>query len=107
MPGWWVQLCKPIEPLLPKIAEPAKPPKIRLRAVYVFGVLLFYLVASKTPLYGIRASSTQDPLSFYRVMLASNRGTLMELGISPIVTSGMIMQMLAGAKVITVDQSKK
>ena len=27
-------------------------------------------------------------------------GTLMELGISPIVTSGLIMQLLAGAKLI-------
>lgn len=38
-----------------------------------------------------------------RVILASNRGTLMELGISPIVTSGMIMQLLAGANLIEVD----
>jgi protein transport protein SEC61 subunit alpha len=37
------------------------------------------------------------------VILASNRGTLMELGISPIVTSGMIMQLLAGANLIDVD----
>ena len=28
----------------------------------------------------------------------------MELGISPIVTSGMIMQLLAGTKIIEVDQ---
>jgi protein transport protein SEC61 subunit alpha len=42
-----------------------------------------------------------------RVILASNRGTLMELGISPIVTSGMIMQLLAGAKIIEVDQGLK
>merc|ERR1719262_2045110 len=42
-----------------------------------------------------------------RVILASNRGTLMELGISPIVTSGMVMQLLAGAKIIEVDQSLK
>lgn len=34
---------------------------------------------------------------------ASNKGTLMELGISPIITSGMIMQLLAGAKIIDVD----
>ena len=34
-----------------------------------------------------------------RVILASNRGTLMELGISPIITSGMVMQLLAGSKV--------
>ena len=39
-----------------------------------------------------------------RVILASNRGTLMELGISPIVTSGMIMQLLAGSKLIEVDK---
>jgi protein transport protein SEC61 subunit alpha len=40
-----------------------------------------------------------------RVILASNRGSLMELGISPLVTSSMIMQMLSGAKLIKVDQS--
>ncbi|KAG8855538.1 translocon subunit [Serendipita sp. 411] len=35
--------------------------------------------------------------------MASNRGTLMELGITPIITSGMIMQLLAGANLIEVD----
>jgi len=38
-----------------------------------------------------------------RVILASNRGTLMELGISPMVTASMIMQLLAGSKLIDVD----
>jgi protein transport protein SEC61 subunit alpha len=42
-----------------------------------------------------------------RVILASNRGTLMELGISPLVTSSMIMQVLAGTKIIEVDQTLK
>ena len=42
-----------------------------------------------------------------RVILASNRGTLMELGISPIVTSGMVMQLLAEAKIIEIDQNSK
>lgn len=42
-----------------------------------------------------------------RAILASNRGTLMELGISPIVTASMIMQLLSGAKLIKVDQSNK
>jgi protein transport protein SEC61 subunit alpha len=34
-------------------------------------------------------------------------GTLMELGISPIITLGMIMQLLAGANLIDVDSSLK
>eukprot|EP01105_Mastigella_eilhardi_P009823 TRINITY_DN2299_c1_g1_i2.p1 TRINITY_DN2299_c1_g1~~TRINITY_DN2299_c1_g1_i2.p1 ORF type:complete len:410 (-),score=108.32 TRINITY_DN2299_c1_g1_i2:75-1304(-) len=42
-----------------------------------------------------------------RVVMASNRGTLMELGISPIVTSSLVMQLLAGSKIIQVDQSSK
>ncbi|CAM6000247.1 unnamed protein product [Sphagnum balticum] len=42
-----------------------------------------------------------------RAILASNRGTLMELGISPIVTASMIMQLLNGAKLIKVDQNVK
>jgi len=41
------------------------------------------------------------------VILASNKGTLMELGISPIVTSGLVMQLLAGSKIIDVDQGTK
>ena len=40
------------------------------------------------------SSDSADPFYWIRVILASNRGTLMELGISPIVTSGLIMQVI-------------
>merc|ERR1719182_1287673 len=53
------------------------------------------------------SNKSADPFYWMRVILASNRGTLMELGISPIVTSGMVMQLLAGSKLIEVDQSLK
>jgi protein transport protein SEC61 subunit alpha len=65
------------------------------------------LICCQIPLYGIYKSSGSDPLYWLRVILASNRGTLMELGISPIVTSGMIMQLLAGSKLIDVDKKLK
>jgi protein transport protein SEC61 subunit alpha len=69
--------------------------------------LLIFLVCCQIPLYGIRTAKNADPFYWVRVILASNRGTLMELGISPIVTSGMVMQLLAGSKIIEVDQTKK
>lgn len=65
--------------------------------------LLIFLVCSQVPLYGIVSSDSSDPLYWTRVIMASNRGTLMELGITPIITSGMIMQLLAGANLIEVD----
>lgn len=67
--------------------------------------LFIFLVCSQIPLYGIMSSDSADPLYWMRVIMASNRGTLMELGITPIVTSGMIMQLLAGSKLIEVDYS--
>ena len=53
------------------------------------------------------SSESADPFYWIRVILASNRGTLMELGISPIVTSGLIMQLLAGAKIIEIGDTPK
>src|ERR1700761_251415 len=41
------------------------------------------------------------------MMMASNRGTLMELGISPIISSGMVFQLLAGTHLIDVNLDLK
>ena len=65
--------------------------------------LFIFLVCCQIPLYGVRTSAANDPFYFMRVILASNRGTLMELGISPIITSSMVMQLLHGSKIIEVD----
>ena len=69
--------------------------------------LFIFLVCCQIPLYGIVSSDSADPFYWMRVILASNRGTLMELGISPIVTSGLVMQLLAGSHIIEVDQGLK
>ena len=41
------------------------------------------------------------------IIIIVTRGTLMELGISPIVTSGLVMQLLAGSRIIEVNQAIK
>jgi protein transport protein SEC61 subunit alpha len=41
------------------------------------------------------------------MMMASNRGTLMELGITPIISSGMVFQLLAGTHLIDVNLDLK
>jgi protein transport protein SEC61 subunit alpha len=52
-----------------------------------------------------KRNTGSDPFYWMRVILASNRGTLMELGISPIVSAGMIIQLLTGLKIIDCDTS--
>ncbi|MBS7637849.1 preprotein translocase subunit SecY, partial [Candidatus Bathyarchaeota archaeon] len=54
---------------------------------------------------GVSMGPESSAMLTYRVIFASTRGTLMELGIGPIVTAGLIIQLLAGARMIEVDFS--
>ncbi|KAK0551973.1 translocon subunit [Tilletia horrida] len=102
-----IDLVKPFLGILPEVAAPERKVPFQSRVAWTAIVLGIFLVSSQIPLYGIMASDSSDPLYWMRVILASNRGTLMELGISPIITSGMIMQLLAGAQLVEVDFSLK
>ncbi|KAF7426461.1 translocon subunit [Pleurotus ostreatus] len=103
----FLNLVHPFLPILPEVSDPERKAPFNQKILWTAVTLLIFLVCSQVPLYGIMSSDSSDPLYWMRVILASNRGTLMELGISPIITSGMIMQLLAGANLIDVDFSLK
>ncbi|CAD2222760.1 protein transport protein SEC61 subunit alpha [Angomonas deanei] len=69
--------------------------------------LFIFLVSSQVPVYGARPGNSSDPFYWMRVVLASNKGTLMELGISPMVTASLIMELLVGVGFIEVDNNNK
>ena len=103
----FIYLIKPLMGLVPEIRKPTKEISKEQKFYWTAVTLFIFLICSQIPLYGIYKSEGSDPLHWMRVILASNRGTLMELGISPLVTSSMIMQVLAGTRIIEVDQSLK
>lgn len=103
----FLNLVRPFLPILPEVSSPDRKVPFNQKVLWTAVTLLIFLVCSQVPLYGIMSSESADPLYWMRVILASNRGTLMELGITPIVTSGMIMQLLAGANLVEVDFSLK
>jgi protein transport protein SEC61 subunit alpha len=93
--------------MLPEVAQPDRKIPFREKALWTMVTLFIFLVCCQIPLYGTAPSNSSDPFYWMRVILASNRGTLMELGISPIITSGLIMQLLAGSRIIEVNQNIK
>jgi len=103
----FLNLVKPIMCVLPEISQPEHKIPFKEKILWTIITLFIFLVCCQIPLYGIKTSSGADPFYWMRVILASNRGTLMELGISPIITSGLVMQLLAGSKIIDVDYSLK
>ena len=102
----FLKMVKPFMAVLPEVQAPNRKVPFREKALWTAITLLSFLVCCQIPLYGIRSTDSSDPFYWSRVIMASNRGTLMDLGISPIVTSGLVMQLLAGARLIEVDQSK-
>jgi protein transport protein SEC61 subunit alpha len=93
--------------ILPEVQPAERKIPFKEKVLYTAVTLFVFLVCSQLPLYGIKTNSGADPFYWARVIMASNRGTCMELGISPIVTSGLVMQLLAGSKIIDVDNSVK
>ena len=102
-----LSFIKPFVPLVPEIEEPIRAIALRDKVIWTFIALFIYLICCQIPLYGVAIRDGTDPLYMLRMMLASNKGSLMELGIQPIITSGMILQLLAGAGILKIDQNDK
>jgi preprotein translocase SecY subunit len=97
---------KSVAAVLPEIPKPTKKPTLNERFIWTAFALIAYLVMAVTPLYGFGGARNQnDQLAFLRVIFASTQGTLMELGIGPIVTAGLILQLLVGSDIIRLDMS--
>lgn len=103
----FLEVLRPFISVLPEVSKPERKIQFREKVLWTAITLFIFLVCCQIPLFGIMSSDSADPFYWMRVILASNRGTLMELGISPIVTSGLIMQLLAGSKIIEVGDSPK
>lgn len=103
----FLSIVSPFMRFLPEVKAADKKVRLWDRALWTGLSLFIFLVCCQIPLFGLTPNKGQDPFYWMRVILASNKGTLMELGISPIVTAGLVMQLLSGAKIISVDDDVK
>lgn len=101
----FIELFKPLARFFPDIKPPDRKVAFNEKIFWTVIALIIYFVMTQVPLYGVTQTGVNDPLGALRVIFASNRGTLMELGIGPIVTAGLILQVLAGSKMINLDMS--
>ena len=93
------------EPYIPQIPKPKKKQTLQRRLLWTGLALLIYMIMGQTPLFGATTPEF-DFLAFARVIFASQQGTLIELGIGPIVTAGLLMQLLKGSEILKFDFKK-
>ena len=102
-----INLIEPISHLIPYVEKPKFLIKPNEKLVWTGMVLFIYLIYSQIPLYGIYKTQEADPLHYMRVILASSKGTLAELGITPIITSSFLLGFLKTIRIISVDPNIK
>ncbi|MBN1217224.1 MAG: preprotein translocase subunit SecY [Candidatus Lokiarchaeota archaeon] len=103
MTGKFLKFFSPMVRVMPEIKQPQREVRFKEKFIWTIVILIVYLVMSHVPLYGVDLEKSTDYFFWLRVILASSRGTLTELGIGPIVTAGLIMQLLQGSKMVNID----
>jgi preprotein translocase subunit SecY len=93
---------KPIIGRMPTITKPDGHVHFRTKMTWTFIILIVYFAMTNVAIYGL-GGETIDLFSQYRAILAGASGSLMHLGIGPIVTGSIIMQLFTGAKIINLD----
>ena len=88
--------------ILPGISEPKTHLSFKSRLKWTGIILLLFLILGQISLYGISPVS-KERFQFFELVLGSSIGSLMTLGIGPIVTASIILQLLVGSKIIPWD----
>ena len=90
------------EPYLPQVPKPKRKIPLQQKLLWCGACVVIYMVMGQTPLFGATTPEF-DFLAFARVIFASQQGSLVELGIGPIVTAGLLMQLLRGSDILKFD----
>ncbi len=94
---------KPITDRLPAVSQPDGHVHFRTKMMWLILILILYFILTNVMIYGLDQENTIDLFASYRVIMAGAQGSLMHLGIGPIVTGSIIMQLFVGAKIIKLD----
>ena len=98
---------KPISDRLPSVKRPEGHVHFRTKMMWVIVVLVVYFVMTNVYLYGLDQTESLDLFAQYRTIMAGASGSLLQLGIGPIVTASIIMQLFVGAKIIKLDLTNR
>lgn len=90
---------------MPAVRAPEGHVHFKNKLLWTLAILLLYFALTNVPVFGLDPSS-QDIFGYYRALLAGAQGSIMQLGIGPIVTASIVLQLLKGADILPIDTSQ-
>ena len=94
---------KDIIGIIPEVKSPSeKKVSFNIKLKWTMIILGFFFVLYNIPLYALSANAFQR-FEFLAVILGTDFGSIISLGIGPIVTSSIILQLLSGSGILSID----
>ena len=99
------EALQPIFGLLPQVRSPSYRVPFKEKLKWTGIILILYFILTQVPLFGL-SSTAVDQFSSLRAVLAGSFGSIITLGIGPIVTASIVLQLLVGGKILNLDLSQ-
>lgn len=99
----WKETAAPVLTRMPTVARPEGHVPFRRKLGWTAGVLVLYFFLTNVFLFG--ADGSTEVFGQFRSILAGGQGTVLHLGIGPIVTASIVLQLLGGSDLLGLDTS--
>ncbi len=94
----------PLLKLIPGVKKPDMPLSFKEKMKWTAVIMSVYFLLFSIPAYGVSTASLQQPImQLISIIFAARIGSLITVGIGPIVLASIILQLLIGSKAINVD----
>lgn len=89
--------------LIPTVKNPVKTVSFKKKVFWTLCMLIVYFIMTNIPIFG--AAQGSDAFGRFRGILAGSQGSIFQLGISPIITASIVLQLLSGTGLIALDMN--
>jgi preprotein translocase subunit SecY len=98
----WKDTAEPVLTRMPSVRRPQRHVPFKRKLGWTAGVLVLYFFLTNVFLFGLQGQGS-EVFGQFRSILAGAQGTIMQLGIGPIVTASIVLQLLGGADLLGLD----
>jgi len=99
-----LEVLEPIFRIIPEVKSPVHREDFNEKLKWTAVVLILYYILTQIPLYGL-APGAIDQFAQLRAVMAGSFGSILTLGIGPIVTASIVLQLLVGSNLLDLDLS--
>ena len=99
----WKDTAEPVLTRMPSVQRPQGHVPFKRKLAWTAGVLVLYFFLTNVFLFGLGSGQGSDVFGNFRSILAGGQGTILQLGIGPIVTASIVLQLLGGADLLGLD----